>query len=558
MDLQDSVTDLLIVLAAGLLSGVVCKRIGVSLLVGYLVVGALIGSSSLGLVTQESHELEYMARAGALLLLFSVGIEFSLEELVRMSRYFLIGGTVQMVVVAVPFTAACLAFGMTWSSAILVGCAGALSSTVLVFKALAEWGQTATPHGRRAIGILLFQDVALVPLMLLVPLLTESGAPPTMVAYALLAGKSAAFVAAVVLLRGWIGRWIVPLLARLRSVELVVLFVLSLLGGMCWGASWLGLPPSLGALAAGIMLSGNRLSKQVDTIVLPFRETFAAVFFVTLGTLLNPLAFLREPLLLTAGLVGILLLKSAAAALALKLIGLRWAAAFGMGIGLAQLGEFSFLVLAEGYSRGVITGVDYHRMLFLALGTLILTPQLLKLGLRGTETMPDEREDAKHVRHGDSPIQHAVVIGMGPIGRQIASHLETIGIDVCLVDLSPINLYPFAQQGFHTVAGDARDGAILHRAHADQCRLAVVSVPDDEIAHAVVSALRELNQTAAILVRCRYQANIKRLKKAGANDIVSEEAEAAGVLLQRCDSIVLAASATQVVLDKNGPLRRGV
>ena len=193
-----------------------------------------------------------------------------------------------------------------------------VDSTVLVFKALAEWGHTATPHGRRAIGILLFQDVALVPLMLLVPLLTKTGQPPSVTAYAVLAGKSLIFVAGVVLLRQLIRRWIVPMLARLRSVEIALLFALSLLGGACWAAFSLGLPPAIGALAAGIMLSGNRLSKQLDTIVLPFRETFAAVFFVTLGTLLNPLAFLQEPVLLTAGLAGMLMLKTAAATLALS------------------------------------------------------------------------------------------------------------------------------------------------------------------------------------------------------------------------------------------------
>jgi CPA2 family monovalent cation:H+ antiporter-2 len=541
MDPQVFTIDLLIVLAAGLLAGAACKRLGVSPLVGYLVVGGLIGNGALGLVTQENHELEYLARTGALLLLFSIGIEFSIEELFRLSRYFLIGGTVQMVLVAVPLTATYVAFGMTWNAAILAGTAGALSSTILVFKALAEWGPTATPHGRRAIGILLFQDVALVPLMLLVPLLTKTGQPPSVAAYAVLVGKSLIFVAGVVLLRQLIRRWIVPMLARLRSVEIALLFALSLLGGACWAAFSLGLPPAIGALAAGIMLSGNRLSKQLDTIVLPFRETFAAVFFVTLGTLLNPLAFLQEPVLLTAGLAGMLMLKTAAATLALRLIGLRWTAAMGMGLGLAQLGEFSFLVLAEGVGQGVISSADYNRMLFVALGTLILTPQLLKLGLRWTGGMPDEHHEVKQAGFHTQATEHAIVIGVGPIGRQVASRLEIMGVDVYLLDLSPINLHAFAQQGFHTVAGDARDPQVLQRADAAHCGLAVVSVPDDEVANQIVRTLRGLNPAAAIVVRCRYQANIGRAKKAGANAVISEEAEASGALLRWCERFVSSA-----------------
>lgn len=536
MELQEFATDLLIVLSAGLLAGALCKRLGVSLLVGYLVVGALIGNGVLRLVTQENHELEYLARAGALLMLFSVGIEFSLAELVRMSRYFLVGGAVQMALVGVTLTAVCMAFGMTPNAAVLAGFAGALSSTVLVFKALAESGQTAAPHGRRAIGILLFQDVALVPLMLMVPLLTK-GEPPSFSAYVLLAVKSSIFLAAVGFLRILIGRWVVPTLARLRSVELVVLFALSVLGGACWGAFRLGLPPAIGALAAGVMLSGNRLSKQVDTIVLPFRETFAAVFFVTLGTLMEPTTFFNEPLLLSAGVFGVLALKTAAAAIALKMIGLRWTVALAMGLGLAQLGEFSFLVLAAGVRQEVISVLDYHRMLFIALGTLILTPQLLKLGLRFTRKTTEEPDEMEHARAAGRPIQYGLVIGMGPIGRQIASRLEIMGVEICLVDLSPINLYAFAQQGFHTIAGDAREREVLLRARANRCRLAVISVPDDEAANQIVRVLREINPTTEIVVRCRFQSNVERAARSGATAVVSEESEASGALLRRCQKI---------------------
>ena len=530
--------DLLIVLTAGLLAGAACKRVGVSLLVGYLVVGALIGEGMLGFVSQEHHELEYLARGGALLMLFAVGIEFSLEELVRLSRFILIGGAVQMVLVAVPLTATCLAFGMNWNAAVLAGSAGALSSTVLVFKALTEWGQTASPHGRRAISILLFQDIALVPLLLLVPLLTQQGEPPTVAAYAILTGKSLIFVTGVLVVRHAIGQWFVPTLTGLRSVELVVLFALCILGSVCWGALMLGLPPAVGALAAGIMLSGNRLSKQIDTIVLPFRESFAAIFFVTLGTLLNPWLILAEPLLLIAGLLGMLVLKSAAAAVALRSVGLNWKAACGMGLGLAQLGEFSFLLLAVGVEQGLISGADYNRMLFVAMGTLILTPQLLKMGLRWTGGVAHEHDEKDHAGLGDQDARHAIVVGMGPIGRQVASRLEIMGVAVCLVDQSPINLYAFAQQGFHTVTGDASNPQVLQRARAATCDLAVVCVPDDEATNRIVRTLRSLNPAAAVVVRVRYLGNIDRARKAGADAVISEEAEASGALLSWCERFV--------------------
>lgn len=232
------------------------------------------------------------------------------------------------------------------------------------------------------------------------------------------------------------------------------------------------------------------------------------------------------------------MLKTAAATLGLRLIGLRWTSAVGMGLGLAQLGEFSFLVLAEGVGQGVISSADYNRMLFVALGTLILTPHLLKFGLRWTGGMPDEHDEVEQASIRMQSAQHAIVIGVGPIGRQVASRLELMGVDVWLLDLSPINLHAFAQQGFHTVSGDARDPQVLQRADAARCSLAVVSVPDDEVASQIVRTLRGLNPAAAILVRCRYQANINRAKKAGASAVISEEAEVAGTLLRWCERFV--------------------
>ncbi|MCA9132594.1 MAG: cation:proton antiporter [Planctomycetales bacterium] len=539
-DLSSLVANLLVVLTAGLLAGSLCKRLGISLLVGYLVVGGVIGQGVLNLVPRENHELEMLARGGALLLLFSVGIEFSLEELRRLSRFFLFGGTVQMLLVGVPLSCICWAFGMNWNAAILAGSAGALSSTVLVFKALAEWGQASTGHGRRAIGILLFQDVALVPLILLVPLLTQQGDAPGGMLFVWLGVKSIAAVLAVLTLRHVIDRWIVAALADLRSVELVVLFVLCVLGGLCWAAQLLGLPPAVGALAAGMSLSGNRLSKQVDTIILPFRESFAAVFFVTLGMLLKPQMFLQEPLLLTAGLLGMLLLKGMAAAIALKLVGLSWQAALGMGLGLAQLGEFSFLLLTQGVNEGLISRRDHERMLFIALGTLILTPLLLRFGLRWTGGWQDEAEEGGSQGSLEHEVQRALVIGIGPIGRQVASRMEIMGVNVCLLDFSPVNLHPFAQQGFHTVSGDARDPDVLLRAGVQRCDLVVVSVPDDDMAAHIVRSLHALNPAASIVVRCRYLGNMNRARSAGAKAVISEEAEASQALLRWCEQFVRA------------------
>lgn len=536
-DLFTFLTDLIVVLVAGFAAGTLCKRLGASPLIGYLAVGSLLGASALGWLSQENRELEYLARAGAMFLLFSIGIEFSPQELLKLNRYFLVGGATQMTLVGIPLTLVARSFGFAWNAAILAGLAGALSSTVLVFKALSDWGQTATPHGRRAIGVLLFQDVALVPLMLCLPLLTAGDDQPGLADYGWLALKSVALVVAVWLLRTVIESRLAPLLAALRSVELLVLFAMSLLGVVCWGTYSLGLPPAIGALATGFALGGNRLSRQIDAIVLPFRETFAAVFFVTLGALFDFRLFLSEPILMTCGVLGIVVLKAAAATVALRLTGLPWPAAAGMGLGLAQLGEFSFLLIAEGVQNDVIRQADYNRMLFIAMGTLIATPQLVKWGLHFVDAEEFDQRSSLEPHADQRPIEHAIVAGVGPVGRQIASRLEMGGVDVCLVDRSAVNLHPFAQQGFHTVAGDARDVEVLRRAHVERCRLIVVCVPDDDEAVAIASVGRKINPDAAIVVRCRYQASVERASRAGANVVVTEEAEAAGALLAHCQRL---------------------
>lgn len=535
-DIATLIFELLIVLGAGLAAGAFCRWRGVSLLVGYLVVGAVIGQGGLRLLPAERHELELFAEAGALLLLFSVGIEFSLSELLKLVRFFLVGGAVQMTLVTIPLVLAARWLGWSWSAALLVGTAGALSSTVLVFRALHELEQVSTQHGKRGLGILLFQDVALVPLLMLVPLLTGEGDAPGWPRFAELALKSALFVAGTGITQRAIRRWMVPLLAQLRSVEIVVLFAVCMVGGFGWIASQLGLPAAVGALAAGLALSGNRLSSQMESILLPFRETFSAVFFVTLGTLLEPLSFLREPHILLGGIFGIVLLKTAAAAVALKSTGLGWRPALGMGIGLSQLGEFSFLLIAQGSSHGLISAADYNRMLFVAIATLIATPQLIRLGLSQLDGEIDHPDGA--AKEATLAEQQALVIGLGPIGRQVASRLEMMGIDACLIDLSPINLQPFAQLGFRTHVGDARDIRTLERVGVAQSRLALVSVPVDAVAIEIVQSLRRANRTLRIIVRCRFEANVHDLERAGADGVISEEVEAAAPLVKLCEQML--------------------
>jgi CPA2 family monovalent cation:H+ antiporter-2 len=523
--------EVLMILAAGLAAGLVCKRLHTPTLIGYMLIGTVIGSGGFGLLPERTVEVDYLAEVGVFLLLFSIGLEFTLDELIRLGRHLLVGGGVQMLLVAVPVTLVLIGLGLAWQAALIVGGAAAFSSTVLVFKTLAEWGQTSSPAGRRAIGILLFQDAALVPLLMAVPLLTRNAASMAVGDYFRLLAASAGFVAAVIWLRGLLKTKVVPALAGYRSLELVILATLVLLVSVTLAAHRLGLPPAVGAFAAGLMLSGNRWTKQIDALVLPFRETFAAVFFVGLGLKLDPSVLTHQPLAAAGGLLALVVLKALAATVALRLTQLPWRPSFGMGIGLAHIGEFAFALVAIALAAGLLSAAEVQLFIAVGLASLILSPLLLSLGIRfAREDMSETAAAVVEVEEPSPAGRKALVIGIGPVGGRIASLLETAGRDVCLVDRNPLNLHAFAQAGFRCVSGEATETEILQRADADLANEVVVCVPHDEDALEITRVVRHLNPACRLVVRCRYQGNVPELKKAGADCVVSEEREAVSAL----------------------------
>lgn len=524
--------DLLVLLSAGLFAAILCRWLKVSVLIGYLVVGAIIGHGALGWVRDEEHQLAHFAEVGVFLLLFTIGLEFSIDDLKRLGRNFIIGGASQMLLVAAPVTIFLLWLGLEWQPALLIASAVSFSSTVLVFRALSEYGQSQSRHGHRAIGILLFQDAALVPLLLSVPLLTGGEAAPGIPEFLQLGAVSLAFITAIIVLRYLLAEWVIPMFANSRSSELAVLFTIVSLGGVTLAAYAVGLPPAVGAFAAGLVFNGNRWSHQIDALVLPFRETFAAVFFVGLGVILDPRLFWWEPKLIGVVLPAMIALKGVAATVALMLTRLPLRIALGMGFGLAHVGEFAFVLVLLGVDSGVLSEADYRRVVALSVSSLVLTPTLMKYGLRlaQSDISTEPNESVEPV-----PASQVVVIGAGPIGRSVSSQLETSGHDVCVVDLSPINLHSFAQLGFQTVAGDATNHTILERAGVVGAALVIVCVPDDGAAVRIVQTIRRLNRECRVVVRCRYQNSIGKIKKAGGTDIVAEENEAALALMRRLE-----------------------
>ncbi|MDR0608949.1 MAG: cation:proton antiporter [Planctomycetaceae bacterium] len=579
--------DLLIILCAGFIAGTICRRCHMPMVVGYLLIGALIGSGMLGILKTTSVEvkttkteteqktqitdtdtetfdfrlqkdprleeaekeleilaneikadevehkvLDQFAHLGANLLLFAIGLHFSPSELAKLWRFFLMGGSIQMLGVILPLTLFVSIIGGDWKIGLVLGSAVSLSSTVLVFKSLEDMGQVGSLHGVRAVAILLFQDVAVVPLLVLIGFMAAlaSGSAENGGTFSQLFSLglgSAIFVFFVIVVRLMFCKYGVPFLLELRSVEIIVLFTMFLLLAVSTAAVSLQLPGTMGTLAAGVILSETRLTNQITAVTVAMRETFSAIFFVSLGALFDPSILFTTPILTLGALFGCLAVKTLAAGMAFRVLGLSWVAALGMGLGLSQLGELSFVLLSQGVSSGLFDYETYQRILFVALTSIILTPMFLKIALRLTP-----EHNAVHGGEEDHPVifpedasKKAVVIGLGPIGGQIATFLETIGFEVSLIDRNPVNLHSYAQHGFRTISGNAVDEEVLRIADIRNVTLVAVAVPDDLFAEEIVGAVRKMNDHCVILSRCRYIGNIPKLEQRGANLVFCGESE---------------------------------
>lgn len=534
-----SIEPLLLILTTGLLAGYACRQISLPPLIGYLALGAGLGEGALGWIASDLEEIEHLAELGVFFLLFSIGLELSLDELKRMRWHLTIGGGTQMLVVAIPTAITLNTFGWNLTASILVASALSFSSTVLVFKTLGEQGQTSTSVGRRTLSILLFQDAALVPILLCLPILAGSEGSASIVDWLKTAVATVAFLVTTVGLRVLMNKVVIPRIARHRSPDLVVLMTLTTLGGITLFAYRIGLPPALGAFAAGLAFGGNRWSEQVDSLILPFREAFAAIFFVSLGLLIDFREVIHQPVAIFVGVAAVIAIKSLAAFAALWATGLDVKKCARPSVGLAHVGEFAFVVILLGATSGVLTAEEQKLLATISGVTLFVAPFLIRWGFECTAAFAidqDETDDTSPVDTGDLE-RRCVVIGMGPVGRSIVGRLETLGYSVHAVDSNPLNLQSFAQLGFATVAGDGQKAEVLLSAGTAKAQIVMVCVAIDEVALSITSEVRRLNPTTRIVVRCRYANQVAPIREAGADIVISEEARSTQDLIEIVETL---------------------
>ena len=538
MEHHDLLRDLLILFGMATLLAMALQKARQSTIVAYLLTGMLVGPSGLKLITSRE-AIELMAEIGVVLLLFTIGIEFSLKKLVQMRQVVLGAGGRQVGLTVAALLGICLALGLDWRQGLFWGFLVAASSTAIVLKLLHDRQELESPHGRAILGVLLFQDLCVIPMMAVLPaLVAPTGAVALTIMTALV--KSLLLVGLIL----GAARYFFPPLWRhivfLRNKEIFLIATIFFSLGTAWASSLLGLSLALGAFLAGLALSESEYAHQILSEILPFRDSFNSLFFISIGMLLN-LDFARERWALVAGITLLLfLLKSVTGMGATLLMGFPLRVGLLVGLGLAQVGEFSFVLLRQGAGLGLVNEEDYQTFLAAAVFTMILTPIVIQLSPRLAARLPEasglrrffpEPGEADLEALGPPLHDHVIVCGYGLNGRLTTRVLRQSGIPYLILEINPDTVRRASSAGEPIYFGDSSKWQILEKSGAARARAIIFAISDPFVLGRAVAAARAHNPGLAIIARTKRLDEAEPLKRAGATVVVAEELEAADEII---------------------------
>ena len=527
-------TEAAALVVAGALVAYICQRLKLVPIVGFLLAGVLIGPNAFGLVRDQGL-VNAAAEVGVILLLFTIGIEFSLGRLARIKRLIFGGGGLQVGLAVLLTTGLLCALGAGWRAALFTGFLVALSSTAIVLKVLADKGETNDAHGQVSLGLLIFQDLAIVVMVLLVPMLGGAGGSGPGIVWALV--KAVAIIAAVLLVARRVMPKVLEAVARTCSPEIFLLTVIAICFGTAYLTSLAGVSLSLGAFLAGLLVSESRFSEHAFGEILPLQILFSAAFFISVGMLLD-VGFLYRNLPLVAAAVALVLavkfLTTGASVLAL---GYRLPVAAASGLALAQVGEFSFVLERAGRDAGLSPGgmgeVGSQTFIASTVVLMVLTPLLMQAGSKLARKIEERHnlaglalpDAAAHDGQLDGIEDHVIVAGYGQAARRLVRVLNGSHIPYVISTLSPEGANEAEGEGHRVLRGDAGRQRTLQLAGVERAKMVVVADDEPAVARRVAAVARELNPTARILVRTHYIEDVERLTEAGADRVVAEELE---------------------------------
>ncbi|HEY7636358.1 MAG TPA: cation:proton antiporter [Gemmatimonadales bacterium] len=514
--------DVLIILMAAVAIVPVFRRFRANAVLGYLVAGALIGPHGLGLL-RDIGATRVMGELGVVFLLFSLGLELSIERITYLRSYVFGLGSAQLVATGLVVGLAARAVGVPSGAALVLGAGLALSSTAVVFQMLTQRRETRSPPGRIAVAVLLLQDLAVLPLLTLIPLLgrPESGILPALSVAFLKA--AAAFL--IIFAAGRLAlRPLLRAVARGGDPELFTGIALLLVLGVGWLTQLAGLSMALGAFLAGLLIAETEYRPQVEGDIQPFRGILLALFFMTVGMNINLGLLGERGPLLAALLVMLLAIKAGVLALVSRGFGLSWSAAASVGIMLAQGGEFGFVLFGLARERQVLTQETEQVAILVVALSMAITPLLITASRALARRLP-AGEELPHEAGSSDLRDHVLIAGFGRVGQTLALLLESRHVPYAALDLDHERVAEARNRGLPVFYGDASRVDVLRAIGVERARVAVITLDQPESAGRTVHVLRRLLPELPILVRARDVAQCERLALAGATDVVPEVVE---------------------------------
>jgi CPA2 family monovalent cation:H+ antiporter-2 len=525
--------DLVVILGFGVLIVTLFHRFKLPSIAGFILSGILVGPQGLGLVN-DVHQVEVFAEVGVALLLFGIGLELSLDKLRRLWKLILAGGFLQVSLSIMAAFAISRFFGLPYKSAIFLGFLLALSSTAIVLRGLQQRGEVDAPHGRLTLGILVFQDFSVVPMMLAIPLLSGSDIPARDFLSTML--HSIAIVVGVLLAARLIVPRVLNLIARTRQRQLFILSIFLICIGTAWLITSSGASLAIGAFLAGLVVAGSEYRHQALADLISFREVFASLFFVSIGMLLAPSIILENIIPILILLMAILVGKSAITFIAATFMHLPLRVCLLAAVALAQVGEFSFVLLFAAQGTGLIEKSLESTLVAAAILSMFLTPFALSFGPQLASGVGKIRrlthflevtpaEDANNMVKAMR--DHVIIGGYGFAGRELAEALNKCTIPNVIVDLNVENVRKASREAGDAYFGDVTSYDVLKKLGIEKAREFVVLINDPSAAEHAVKVARKIAPNLYIVVRTTYLLDIEPLLAAGANEVIPAEREAA-------------------------------
>ncbi|HZY65780.1 MAG TPA: cation:proton antiporter [Rubrobacteraceae bacterium] len=521
--------DIALILVAAFIGGVVAQRFGLPLILGYIMAGVLVGPNTPGPTVAEVHEIELLAEIGVALLLFAIGLHFPLGELAPVKKIALIGTPIQMGLTGLfGYGLGSVVLGLDWTQSVWLGAILSLSSTAVVLKTLTEQGVINTLASRVIVGMLIVQDLAVVPLIILLPELGNIGEGLSELGIAVV--QATIFIGAMALFGTRVFPWLMARIASFNSRELFLISVVAIGLGIGYGTYQFGLSFAFGAFVAGMVLSQSDYSHQALADIGPLRDLFAMLFFVSVGMLIQP-AFLWQ----NAGTVALVVLlvflvKGTIFAGITRGFGYGNIAPFAVSLGLFQVGEFSFVIAREGLAAEAISQETYSIALSTAVITMALTPFATRLAQpvysRWRERFPKEQLDTFNLPENGLR-NHIVVAGHGKVGTFVAQLLDRLDKEFVVIESNPSRADEIREQGLPTIFGDAAAHPVLEAAGVGTARLVVVTMPDAAGVRLAIDRIKQINPEVHIVARAATVDQLEELKALDVYEAVQPEFEAA-------------------------------